>query len=61
MLNHGLVPELWYLLEPWGDTGDGRYEFSIPLPSPDVLRYCLLGLLAIASLGVAALALLRTS
>ena len=38
-----------------------HYDFSIPLPNTHALPYILLALLAVAALGTAALALLRTS
>ncbi|WP_156372462.1 hypothetical protein [Arthrobacter sp. Leaf337] len=38
-----------------------QFDFTVPLPPPQALPYLVLALLAIAALGVAALALLRTS
>ncbi|VXB80019.1 hypothetical protein ARTHRO9AX_190162 [Arthrobacter sp. 9AX] len=37
-----------------------EFDFSVPLPRPQVLSYTLLGILAVAALGIAAIALLRT-
>lgn len=44
----------------WG-RAPRDYDFSVPLPRPQVLPYAFLTLLAVSALGTAAFALLRGS